>query len=63
MPDYTDLLQEFIWQFDDCQPYFPRTRRHLDHWDQNIEAKIQEAFISYAIMGKYTTRNIKEIIK
>ena len=46
MPDYPDLLQSFIWQTHDVIPKFPRLRRFLDHWRDNIEAQIHSVQIS-----------------
>jgi len=37
MPDYLNLVNEFIWQTKDRQPDYPRIGRFLDHWDKNID--------------------------
>jgi len=46
MPDYRNLLQEFIWQFEDIIPDLQRTHKFLNHWHQNIDAIVQEVQIS-----------------
>ena len=40
MPDYTHILQEFIWQTADVRPEYPRVHRILNYWHENIEAVI-----------------------
>ena len=42
MPDYTHILQEFIWQTADIRPEYPRVHRFLNYWHENIEAVISE---------------------
>ena len=46
MPDYTNILQEFIWQTEDLVPEIPRVHRFLNFWHENIEAVISEVQIS-----------------
>ena len=42
MPDYTNILQEFIWQTNDINPDYPRVHKFLGFWYDNIEAVISE---------------------
>ena len=46
MPDYTHILQEFIWQTSDIRPAYPRVHRFLNYWHDNIEAVISEVNIA-----------------
>jgi len=46
MPDYTHILQEFIWQTADISPEYPRVHRFLNYWHDNIEAVISEVNIA-----------------
>ena len=46
MPDYTHILQEFIWQTIDVRPEYPRVHRFLNYWHDNIEAVISEVNIA-----------------
>ena len=46
MPDYTHILQEFIWQTADVRPEYPRAHRFLNYWHNNIEAVISEVNIA-----------------
>ena len=46
MPDYTHILQEFIWQTSDVRPEYPRVHRFLNYWHDNIEAVISEVKIA-----------------
>ena len=55
MPDYTHILQEFIWQTSDMRPEYPRVHRFLNYWHDNIEAVISEVKIAdnYETSYKY----------
>ena len=46
MPDYNNLLHEFMWQFLDVVPEYPRTHHFLNYWKDNIEAVIHTVEIS-----------------
>ena len=46
MPDYTHILQEFIWQTSDMRPEYPRVHRFLNYWHDNIDAVISEVNIA-----------------
>ena len=41
IPDYLNLVNEFIWQKKDRQPDYPWIGEFLDHWDKNIEGPIK----------------------
>jgi len=45
MPDYENILQQFIWQTMDVKPKYPRVHKFLDHWHNNIDAKLSEIII------------------
>ena len=45
MPDYSHILQQFIWQTDDMWPGYPRIHKFLNYWHDNIEAVIEEVNI------------------
>jgi len=47
MPDYQDIVQEFMWQYMDIQPKFPRTHKFMNHWKENIEAVIQSVYLAH----------------
>ena len=46
MPDYSHILQEFIWQTADVRPEYPRVHKFLNYWHENIEAVISEVNIA-----------------
>ena len=46
MPDYTQILQEFLWQTSDFRPDYPRVHKFLNYWHNNIEAVISEVNIA-----------------
>jgi uncharacterized protein Usg len=45
MPDYENILQQFIWQTLDIKPKYPRVYKFLNHWHNNIEAIVNEVQI------------------
>jgi len=53
MPDYTHILQEFIWQTADVRPEYPRVHRFLNYWHDNIEAVISEVNIADNYVTSY----------
>ena len=46
MPDYENILQQFIWQTKDVVPDIPRVHKFLNYWHDNIEAVISEVKIA-----------------
>jgi uncharacterized protein Usg len=40
MPDYKDILQAYIWQEYDFDPYFPNLKRFLQFWEKELEGKL-----------------------
>ena len=42
MPDYQNILQQFIWQTDDVRPEYPRVHKFLNYWHEHIDAVIEE---------------------
>ena len=46
LPDYKNVLNEFIWQTLDVKPRYPRIHRFLHFWQEKIEAKIKEVIIT-----------------
>ena len=47
MPDYHNVLQEFIWETDVYIPKLPRVNNFLNYWHKEIDAVINEVQISY----------------
>ena len=45
MPDYENILQQFIWQTMDVKPKYPRVHRFLNYWHNNIDAIVNEVVI------------------
>lgn len=46
-PDARSILGEFIWQFYDIHPRFPRLRGFLEFWDTSIDAPINSVVITH----------------
>ena len=42
LPDYENILQQFIWQTVDVKPKYPRVHKFLDYWHNNIDAIVNE---------------------
>lgn len=53
MPDYHNILQEFIWQTNDIRPEYPRIHKFLNFWHDEIEAVISE--VNLAESGRTTS--------
>ena len=59
MPDYENILQQFIWQTKDVVPDIPRVHKFLNYWNNNIEAVISEVKVADAIDNSYLP--VKEV--
>ena len=46
LPDYENILQQFMWQTMDVKPKYPRVHKFLNYWHNNIDAIINEVQIS-----------------
>jgi len=46
MPDYNNILQEFLWQTLDVSPHLYRVHRFLNFWHHNIDAIIEEVNVA-----------------
>ena len=45
IPDYLNIVNEFVWQTEDQRPKYPRIGEFLDYWDKNIDGPIKEVYI------------------
>ena len=45
MPDYENILQQFVWQTMDIKPKYPRVHKFLNYWHNNIDAIVNEVQI------------------
>ena len=59
MPDYENILQQFIWQTKDVVPDIPRVHKFLNYWNNNIDAVISEVKVADAIDNSYLP--VKEV--
>lgn len=46
MPDYEQILQEFIWQDYDMAPKFPELKKFLSFWETKIEGKLHSVYVA-----------------
>ena len=64
IPDYTSIIQEFVWQYNDSLPEFPRTHKFLNYWHHNIDAVIADIRLGYIDKGgRSTYRNVKKYMR
>lgn len=62
MPDYRDLIQEFMWQTMDIKPKYPRVNKFLNYWKENIEAVIADVEMT-EMDKKPKYRSVDDIFK
>ena len=46
MPDYEQILQEFVWQEYDLAPIFPELKKFLNFWEKKIEGKLHSVYVA-----------------
>lgn len=46
LPDYPDLLQNYIWQDLDLIPEFPVLRRFLGFWSRSLEGQLHSVKVA-----------------
>lgn len=46
MPDYEQILQEFIWQEYDLAPQFPELAKFLKFWEKKIDGKLHSVYVA-----------------
>ena len=45
LPDYQNILQQFVWQTLDTKPKYPRVHKFVNYWHNNIDAIVNEVQI------------------
>lgn len=66
MPDYQSILQEFLWQFSDIPPIFPKANDFLSFWKENIEGPIHKVELVHSdqvYVGEYSYSDFKFMIR
>lgn len=46
MPDFEELLQEFIWQQYDLAPKFPELKKFLHFWERKIDGRLHSVYVA-----------------
>ena len=46
MPDFTEILQEFIWQEYDLAPQYPALTDFLQFWTREIDGKLHSVYVA-----------------
>ena len=62
-PDYTHLLQEFVWSTEDQVPELYRVQKFLWHWKHNIHAVVKEIMLGVNNRPFQTYASVDEILK
>lgn len=62
MPDYRDIIQEFMWQTEDHKPKYPRVNKFLYYWKENIDAVIADIEMA-EIQNRPKYRSVDDIFK
>jgi uncharacterized protein Usg len=47
MPDHRSILQTFIWQDFDQAPRFPKLRKFLTFWSQNLDGPLAMVMVGH----------------
>ncbi len=46
LPDFHDILQEYIWQEYDLAPKYPELFNFLDFWTDKIEGQLHSVYVA-----------------
>lgn len=46
LPDYPELLQEYLWQEYDIAPKFPELRNFLNFWTKELDGKLHSVYVA-----------------
>ncbi len=52
LPDYPELLQNYLWQGLDRLPEFPILRRFLAYWENNLEGRLHSVRVASTTLIK-----------
>ena len=63
LPDYSNLLNEFLWQTIDFVPEIPRVHKFLNYWKENVKATIQEVLVAYSLEDNIRKADFYEKLK
>ena len=61
MPDYRNIVQEFLWQTKDVKPDYPRVHKFLNFWHHEIDAVIQDVQITSEPLHRRKYRKVDHI--
>lgn len=65
LPDAPALLQSYIWQDYDQAPEFPRLRRFLDFWEENLDGTLHSVRLAHTSLvspSRYRHLGVDNII-
>ena len=65
LPDAPALLQSYIWQDYDRAPEFPRLRRFLDFWAENLDGALHSVRLAHTSLvspSRYRHLGVDNII-
>lgn len=47
MPDFPNIVNEFVWQVEDVVPEIPRIHAFLCYWKKEKLARVQQVLVSH----------------
>jgi uncharacterized protein Usg len=62
-PDYTHVLQEFVWSTEDQLPELQRVHKFLWHWKYNINAVVKEIMLGVNDTPFQTYKSVDDILR
>lgn len=63
IPDYENIVQEFLWQTQDIVPEIPRVHKFLNFWKDNIDATIKDINVAWNNNSNFDYLKLKNLYK
>jgi len=52
LPDYSQIIQSYIWQEYDLHPEFPELRKFLDFWMRSLDGPLHSVTVAHSKLIK-----------
>jgi uncharacterized protein Usg len=63
LPDYQNILQEFVWQEFDFHPEYPHLRKFIIFWHKKLEGPIFKVEVAHSDLGGNRIELAKDVWK
>lgn len=64
MPDYPGILQSFVWQKLDYPPDYPKLRKFLDFWADNLDGPLHSVRVAHTeVLAPGKLRNVERSLE